>query len=54
MSSDIHHFIRSLSQAFTSVRIKSVVDPLIKLFVMMLVFIIITAFLANVNFRITA
>ena len=38
-------FIRSLSQAFTSIRVKSVVDPLIKLFVMMLVFIIVSAYL---------
>lgn len=45
MSPEIPHFIRSLSQAFTSIRVKSVVDPLIKLLVMMLVFIIVSAYL---------
>ena len=45
MSPEIPQFIRSLSQAFTSIRVKSVVDPLIKLFVMMLVFIIVSAYL---------
>ncbi len=45
MSPEIPQFIRSLSQAFTSIRVKSVVDPLIKLLVMMLVFIIVSAYL---------
>lgn len=45
MSSEIPQFIRSLSQAFTSIRVKSVVDPLIKLLVMMLIFIIVSAYL---------
>jgi hypothetical protein len=45
MNPELPHFIRSLSQAFTSIRVKSVVDPLIKLLVIMLVFIIVSAYL---------
>ena len=45
MTPELPHFIKSLSQAFTSIRVKSVVDPLIKLLVIMLVFIIVSAYL---------
>lgn len=45
MNPELPHFINSLSQAFTSIRVKSVVDPLIKLLVIMLVFIIVSAYL---------
>lgn len=45
MSPEIPHFIKSLSQAFTSIRVKSVVDPLIKLLVTVLVFVIVSAYL---------
>lgn len=38
-------FLNSLSQAITSIRVKSVIDPLIKLFVIVLLFIIVMAYL---------
>lgn len=38
-------FLNSISQAITSIRVKSVIDPLIKLFLIVLFFIIIIAYL---------
>ena len=38
------HFLNSLSQAITNIRVKSVIDPLIKLFLLILFFIFLSAF----------
>lgn len=45
MSPELPQFAKLLSQAIASFRVKSVVDPLIKLLVVMIILVIITAWL---------